>query len=152
MRFAEPNAQPSARERLCEKVGARAVYSARPHSRGIDSVRGARSLVPDDGGKSGGAFLKAEEQDVALGAPCLTDRPASRGRLRGGSTSLSALGADDLRHFRHLKGRLDRGLGRGRAICSANLHSRIIDRVRRDPSIFRAEAQSSEGLPYLQRK
>jgi hypothetical protein len=39
---------------LARELGrARAVYSARLHSRGIDSVRGVRPLVPGDGEKSG---------------------------------------------------------------------------------------------------
>jgi hypothetical protein len=54
MRFASQITLPSARERLGEKVGGRAVYSARSHSRGIDSIEEVRPLVPGDGEKSGG--------------------------------------------------------------------------------------------------
>jgi hypothetical protein len=72
------------------------VYSARLHSRGIDSIRRGRPLVPFGGGKSGRHSRKPRNQEVAPGAPCLTDHPDSGGKLdrglrRGrGSTSQEA--------------------------------------------------------------
>jgi hypothetical protein len=78
---------------LCREggVGAAAspgVYSARPHSRSIDSRRGVRPLVPCGGGKPGRRSWKPRSLKAAPGAPRLTGPPVSRGRLGRGPALL----------------------------------------------------------------
>ena len=64
----------------CGPGRARAVYSARLHSRGIDSIGQVRPLVPRGGGESGTLSRRPRIKEAAPGAPCLTDHPVSRGR------------------------------------------------------------------------
>jgi hypothetical protein len=58
----------------------RAIYSAGPHSRAIDS-KGKGPAFLRCGVQSSGGLPYIEENVVAPDAPCLTDRPASRSRV-----------------------------------------------------------------------